>query len=533
MNPEPTHRPPTWSLLFGGLLLAIAGLAVYLPTFQNGWTLYDDPDYVTKNPHVLSGLNLANLRWSFVTYHASNWHPMTWISHMLDAQIFGPNDPHGPHAVNLILHVVSGWLLYLLLGRTTRDWPLSFVVALLFLIHPVQVENVAWISQRKSLLAMVFLLGTILAYSESVLRRSWAWYVVACCLYSCCLLSKPVGVIVPILLCLWDYWPLGRWNGGRGKILFWDKLPFVALAMISCVITLNAQVAAISSEDVLPWSIRWATAVTSIPAYLKLLFWPTPLVVFRPHPLVMPATETIVASVLFIVVVTASAWWFRRNLPFLLVGWLWFVVSLMPSLGIVQVGAHDIADRYLYVPIIGIAVALTWGLSSVFCRVMKQRRGLFALMGVAGIVLSVLTWQQTELWKSSMTLFTYANRHSQNNYIAYVQLSREYYLQGDTDKAHQFLEEAYRVGFRWPSFLRDLASLRANSGQLGPAEEMAQEALARGGPSAEVYVLLAEIAYVRRDFPEAKERIAKAIEISPRNPEALELKGRIDRAVRR
>lgn len=514
-------------------MLAIAGFAAYFPTFQNGWTLYDDPDYVTNNPHVLSGVTISNLQWAFTTYHASNWHPLTWISHMLDVQFFGPKDPHGPHAVNLVLHIVSGWLLYLLLGRTSRDWPLSFVAAILFLIHPVQVENVAWISQRKSLLAMVFLLGTILASSEFTLRRSIKWYIVACGLFVCCLLSKPVGVVVPVLLFLWDYWPLGRWCRGRGRVLLGEKVPFVVLAILSCVVTMTAQAMAIASSDVLPWSVRLGTAVTAVPAYLKLLFWPVPLVVFRPHPLTMPAVENIVASILLIAVITGGAWWFRRTLPFLLIGWLWFIVSLMPSLGIVQVGAHDIADRYLYVPSIGISFALTWSLSTIVFWATKQRRGLFAFVGVVGVVLFVLTWQQTELWKSSMTLFTHANKHTQNNYVAYVQLSREYYLQGDTDKAYRLLEDAYRVGLRWPSFLRDLASLRANSGQLELAEATAQEALARGGPSAEAYVLLAEMAYMRRDLPAAKERIAKAIELSSDDPVALELRERIDRASHR
>lgn len=533
MTPEPNRHPPTWWPLLGGVFLALAGLAAYFPTFQNGWTLYDDPDYVTNNSHVLSGVTTANLQWAFTTYHASNWHPLTWISHMVDVQFFGPKDPRGPHAVNLILHIISGWLVYLLLGRTTRDWPLGFVAALLFLIHPVQVENVAWISQRKSLLAMVFLLGTLLAYSESIVRGSRKWYIFSCGLFVCCLLSKPVGVVVPLLLFLWDYWPLGRRDRAQCRVRLVEKAPFVALAVVSCIVTMNAQAMAISSNDVLPWSVRWGTAVTAIPSYLKLLFWPTPLVVFRPHPLVMPATENIVASILMLSVVTVTAWWFRRRLPFLLVGWLWFVVGLLPSLGIVQVGAHDIADRYLYVPTIGIAFALTWSLSAIFVWVMKQRRGLFALVGVIGIVLSVLTWQQTELWKSSMTLFTHAKQHTQNNYIAYVQLSREYFLQGDTDTAHQLLEDAYRVGFRWPSFLRDLASLRANSGQLELAEATAQEALARGGPSTEAYVLLAEISYMRRDWAAAKDRIGKAIQLSPQDADALELKGRIERASRR
>ena len=395
-----------------GVLLVLLPLLVYLPVLHHDFLrLWDDDAYVLDNPHVRTGLAFANVRWAFTSFEQSNWHPVAWLSHMLDCQLFGLN-AGVQHAVNLLLHLANVWLLFWLLQKATgRVWR-GFFVALIFAVHPLNVETVAWIAQRKSLLSALFSLLSVAAYGWYVRRGGWKRYFLLLSLFALALMAKPMAVSLPLLLLLIDYWPLRRFENRAGpqpwKRLLLEKVPLLAMSAGSSILTEMAQGTggSVMSLSLLPVSARMENAAISYVAYIGKVLWPERLATYYPLRL-SPSLGDAIASVAILVALTALTFYLRR-FPYLVVEWLFFVIAVIPVIGIVQVGFQGMADRYMYVPAIGLIIALVWGSADVVQSMPAARVPVSAAAVCVVIALCVTTSRYLRDWQNPVTLFAHA-----------------------------------------------------------------------------------------------------------------------------
>jgi Flp pilus assembly protein TadD len=430
------------------LLLAIT-LAVFWPVQSHRFIRHDDDAYVYENPHVNTGLTFANVGWALTAMHAYNWHPVTWISHMLDVQVYGL-DPAGHHRTNLLLHLANVVMLYLALRRITGFRWRSAFVAVLFAIHPLHVEPVAWVAERKELLSTAFLLLAILAYASYVKRPCVRRYLAVCLLAALGLMSKPMLVTLPLVLLLLDYWPLCRMGSG-GKILWQltvEKLPLFFLAGASAVITLIAQWrgGAVAAVEDFPFGVRVANAALSYVRYLGKMFWPADLAVPYPHPgSDLPAWQVAGAAVLLILLTLAAVRVAAKH-PYVAVGWLWYLITLFPVIGLVQVGGQAMADRYTYITLIGLFMIIAWGIPAIPGWAGRRGRGptksstLFrwasvSLACVSVALLAAAARAQVSYWRDGVTLFTHTLSVTQDNYLAHNHLGVAYDDAGDPGSA--------------------------------------------------------------------------------------------------
>jgi protein O-mannosyl-transferase len=417
-------RVPIWAL---AMLLAVATLGVYGATLRNGFVDFDDRDYVTGNEHVRTGLSWRNVEWALRSTEAANWHPVTWISHMADCQAFGLN-PAGHHAVSVLLHAINAVLLFLLLNKGTGFRWCSFLVAALFALHPLNVETVAWISERKSLLSMLFSLLAVGCYgwyvraAETDRATRAKRYLAVAFFFALALLSKPMAVTLPVVLMMIDYWPLDRMpvpfsDDDRGQFwkrlgaLIMEKLPLFAMSAASAWVTFIAQRLgrAMSSATVLPIRMRLENAIVSYAKYIGKMFWPSGLAYYYPHPGDRLPTWQIPAAGLLLIGMTALLWRFRKR-RHLVFGWKFFVVTLLPVIGIVQVGLQAMADRYAYLPLIGLFIIVVWELGEAAERWRVPMFALAAAATIVGIALSVVTVIQVGYWRDSVTLCAHARQ---------------------------------------------------------------------------------------------------------------------------
>jgi protein O-mannosyl-transferase len=421
-------------------LLYLAGLAAivflaFSPVLRDGFTSYDDPEYVTDNPHVTTGLSWENTAWAFTAAHSSNWHPLTWLSHQLDCTLYGLK-PAGHHLTSLLLHVVNTLLLFLWLsGATGRRGPSAFV-ALAFGLHPLHVESVAWVAERKDVLSTMFGLLALLAYTAYARKPAAGRYLAVFALFAASLLSKPMLVTLPLLLLLIDWWPLGR-RGVRRLVL--EKIPLLVLVALSAAATIWAQRqgGAVVAVEQLPLGLRLANAAVSYVRYLAKTVWPVNLAVFYPFPLHGIAAWKVVASVAAVAMVTAGVILLRKRSPWLVVGWCWYVAALLPVIGIVQVGMQAMADRYMYIPMIGLLIAIAWE-----CAGMKWAP---AAAIAALLVCAVLSWRQAQVWRNGLTLFAHAVEVTRDNFVAHDNLGVELDRNGEFDKALEQYRETLRI----------------------------------------------------------------------------------------
>ncbi len=433
MNPAPTPPPPRTLAI--NVLLILVTAAVYAQVTRLDFIVYDDPLYVTGNPNTQRGLSWSGFFWAFFSLSASNWHPLTWLSHMLDCTLFGLK-PAGHHAVNLLFHIANTLLLFRVLSRMTGAvWRSAFVAAF-FAWHPLHVESVAWVAERKDVLSAFFWLLTLLAYKRWVEKPGAGRYAAALACFTLGLLAKPMVVTLPFVLLLLDVWPLKRLPlpgaGESGQALqslvklCLEKISFFALTAGSCLVTFLAQKEghSVASMDFLPLSARLTNALVAYADYLYQLIWPARLAVFYPlqssHP-----TWKLAAAIVTVAGVTALALRWVRLRPYLLVGWLWYVGTLVPVIGIVQVGDQARADRYTYIPLIGIGVMLVWGAGSIVTRWNALRLPVvgFGTVALAGWVL--ITGTQVSYWKDTRTLFTHAASVTTGNNVAYNVLGNQ------------------------------------------------------------------------------------------------------------
>ncbi|MFZ1919935.1 MAG: tetratricopeptide repeat protein [Terriglobales bacterium] len=394
-----------------GTLLVLATFALYWRVVHYEFLVFDDKPYVTQNVHVNTGLNFGNAVWAFTTFHEGNWHPVTWLSHMADCQWFGAK-PGPPHLVNVALHAANVLLLFLLLQRATGAVWRSFFTAALFAVHPLNVETVAWIAERKSLLSALFSLLTIAAYGWYTRLPGWRRYLLVVIAFSLALMSKPMAVSLPLVLLLLDYWPLERHENlpfrRRWVMLSVEKLPLFLMSAASATITMIAQRAGgtIADPSALPLSVRIENAIVSYVAYLGKTIWPSGLSVFYPHPGLRPWSDVIAAAVILIAITAASVYFHR--IRYLLMGWCLFLITLVPVIGIVQVGRQAMADRYVYVPCVGLFIIIAWGLCDLaFAAGIPRVIRALAASGVI-LALGVATSAYLPHWQNGVQLFTRA-----------------------------------------------------------------------------------------------------------------------------
>lgn len=416
------NSTPKRVMLFSLLLFAIV-LFVYQPVKNLQFINYDDNSYVTKNPFVLSGLTWNNLLWAVTSMEVANWHPLAWLSHMLDCTLFGAN-PGAHHFMNLLLHAVNVVLLFLLLQRGTGALGRSFFVAALFALHPLNVESVAWVAERKNILCTTFWLLTIGAYGWYVFKPSWKRYAAMLGLFGLAIMSKPMVVTLPCVLLLLDYWPLRRINIfekgpdtlHNGFRLVLEKLPLIPFVVLSCILTWKAQ-NRIGATDVLqvPLRFRIENALISCFAYIQKMFWPEHLAIFYPHPERSIPSWKLVLAILFLALVTIFVIRAREK-RYLTVGWFWYLGTLVPVLGIVQVGSLAMADRYAYIPLMGIFLMVVWLLADWIGNwAVTGRKIALALAVCALFALSVRTRRELMYWHDSMSLWARAIEVTGNN----------------------------------------------------------------------------------------------------------------------
>jgi Tfp pilus assembly protein PilF len=515
------------------LALVALTLAAYAPLVagDHRFLNVDDDEYVTANPHVLGGLTGANLAWALTALHANNWHPLTWVSLQLDAQFSG-REPSAAlfHRTNVLLHAANAVLLFLVLRRLTGTVWRSAVVAALFAVHPLHVESVAWVAERKDVLSTLFWLLTLAAYAGHAARPSLGRYLLVLLTFTLGLLAKPMLVTLPCVLLLLDYWPLRRWRPGRwtaaaeaetpafvpaspGRLLL-EKVPLLVLAAGCCVLTLRAQQGIVQTLDYLPFPYRLANALISYVAYLGKMLWPAGLAIYYPHPGTAVSPGLAIAAGVLLLTLTSLAVALARRRPYLLVGWLWYVGTLVPVVGLVQVGRQALADRYTYIPLIGIFTILVWGT----CDLLAGRRPLLRAAGVlAGMLLLVctaLTWLQQPHWRSSRALWEHDLAVVPESAIAHQGLAKAFAQEGKVEEARReyaaalALDPTARLHTEYGLFL-------GQHGRDAEALEQFQAALALS-PESQVAHYNAGVVLVHQGkLNEAREQFAEVIRLNP------------------
>ena len=530
-----------WQQALGALVLAAATIAVFAPASDFRLLEYDDPLYVTDVPIVERGLTAEGVGWAFTTFQAWNWHPLTWVSLMTDVELFG-QDPKYLHRTNIALHVANVLLLFAVLGSVTRAWGRSFFVAGLFAIHPLHVESVAWISERKDVLSTFFGLLTVGAYFAYARRPSVLRYAGTFVLFAFGLLAKPMLVTLPVLLLLLDIWPLGRlpWpvataaRGPSGTVLRrWlhlakprlaEKLPFLALSLLSSVVTYRAQVSDARITNMFPPSVRALNALLSMARYLKKTALPLNLSAHYPYRLPLRLDEALLCAVA-LALCTAIALRLGRRNPAVLVGWLWYLVALLPVIGLFQIGTQSMADRYTYLPLVGIFVAVVWGADELRER-LRLAPAALAPMGVALLaLLAVRARAQVLVWKDTRSLFEHAIAASGRSSEAYLGLGiaelEEHHLEAaaqDFRAAKQFFPRTY------PYLLALLeGKVALMQGHTEAAERAYGEAIALGPSQPDAYFSLGGIYLQTGRSQQAVAYLEKVLALSPEYPHAQDL----------
>jgi protein O-mannosyl-transferase len=527
-----------------GIGLSILVLVCYRGVVENEFIRFDDPQYVMENPQMQRGLSEEAVVWAFTTSsHVSNWHPLTWLSLLLDREFFGMN-PVGYHWMNVLLHLFGGLLLFAALNRMTASLWRSGLVAALFLIHPLHVESVAWVAERKDVLSGLFWMTGLWCYARYAERPGLVRYLWVVLSFVCGLLSKPMVVTFPFVLLMLDWWPLGRTAGGKASWtrLVWEKMPLFLLSAAGSVITFLVQrkdhavvtLSAISLDD------RLANAAVSYAAYLGKTIWPAGLSIFYPYQGPPPLGYLIFAIALIILITSISVLLSNRR-PYLLVGWLWYLGTLVPVIGLVQVGSQAIADRYTYLPLIGVFIMAAWGARDL----LGGSRGRMAIRGfvsaavmVTFVVLVVLTRIQVSHWKDNSTLFSHALRHTERNFMAHHILAEGMVKAGDLTGAERHHREAIRIKPAFKQAYNGLGYLLMIQGKQDEAGDLLEKALQIDPAYVQAMKNLGDVRMRQGRIEKAIPLYLKALEYEEEDPEllnnygvALFFKGEVDEAV--
>ena len=473
------------------MLLIVLVAAVYTQTGRHEFLTYDDNVYVTNNSSVANGISGASVMWAFTSLEQCNWHPVTWLSHMADVQFYGMN-PCGHHLTSVVIHTISSVLLLLLLFQITGAlWQSSFVAAL-FALHPLHVESVAWVAERKDVLSAFFWFLTLLLYSEYAAKRKPGLYFLTLFSFILGLMSKPMLVTLPLVMLMLDYWPLDRFrnkeqcgglcrlfgSGSTRRELVQEKIPFFACSLVSSVITMIAQHSggAIKSVDAIPFVFRIKNALITYVTYLGKTLWPHDLAVLYPISLSIPLWQAIGSLLLLLLISVATVWTGRRR-PYLPVGWFWFLVTLVPVIGLIQVGLQSMADRYTYIPSIGLFIMVAWGVPDL-AKGLKHREGILVLLaGTVIVVSAVVSWHQLGYWKDDISLYRHTLQVTTGNYIIHYNMGTALANKGDIDAAIGEFREALRLNPNFSIAHSNLGLALATKGNLGAAIKEYQESI--------------------------------------------------------
>ena len=469
-------------------LIVFVTILIFWSVSGHDFVYLDDNLYVFENSHVQNGITLDSIAWAFKAIHAGNWHPVTWLSHMLDVSLFGP-DPGMHHMTNVFFHLLNVILLYLILKSGTGDGRKSAIVAGLFALHPFHVESVAWISERKDVLSTFFGMLTIWVYLKWVKVPSVSRYIQLVLCFSLGLMSKPMLVTFPLVLLLLDYWPLERLQvhgadldfGQNIKILkrmVWEKIPLFCLAGGSCLVTLVAQKqgGAVATLASLPFLSRVVNAAVSYFLYIYKTILPFNLAVFYPHPGVWPWWLIAVSFMALIIISFFAIKTFNRA-PYFAVGWLWYMGTLVPVIGLVQVGVQSMADRYTYIPLIGIFIAAVWGISGLFSRLLQKKHLVPALVSCVFIIFAILTWKQVAFWKNSIVLFEHTLEVTEGNWLSHNNLGIALKREGRVPEAMEHFKEAVRINPDYAEAHNNLGIALIGTGKLEEAISHYKEAI--------------------------------------------------------
>lgn len=513
-------QPPAKVLTVTALVIAIATVLAYWPVWDHEFIAFDDNKYVYENTAIRDGLTGDAIAWAFTTGHCANWHPITWISHMIDVELYGL-EPGGHHVSGLLFHVANTLLVLLLLVRTTGHFWASAVVAALFGLHPTHVESVAWVSERKDVLSTMFWLLTMLLYARWVQRPSRGRYIATTACLALGLMAKPMLVTLPFVLVLFDYWPLRRLEleprSFKQRIV--EKAPWFALSAVSSVVTFLVQQAggAVRTLETIPVTERLANTVVAYVSYIGVTFWPQDLALFYPHPeggsqwwLVLVAT--VVFAGLFVV-----AWRMRSRCRAIGVGWFWFVGTLVPVIGLVQVGGQSMADRYTYVPHIGLFTMIVFGVVQL-TRV--PNRVLVGAGAAISIALAIVTNFQVAKWKDSFTLFHHTLSVTEENAPIHYNLGTTYGEEGDYEKARHHLEEAVRIKPKQIKQRINLGHIYMLQKDVDEAETYYLSALEIDPLSVGANFAMARVMIERRDAVEAERYLRVVVNRDPTHIEA-------------
>jgi protein O-mannosyl-transferase len=502
-----------------GLVLVI--FAIYGQTRNFGWVNLDDGAYIYDNPPAQRGLSAESVRWAFTTVYLANYAPLTWLSFFTDFARSGM-DPGTYHVTNVVLHAANAVLLFLLLVRlTAAAWPSAFIAAL-FAVHPLHVESVAWVSSRKDVLSTFFALLALLAYVQFTRASAFRWYLAASLAFVCSLLAKSMWITMPCVLLLLDLWPLRRATLARADSAVWrrlavEKLPLFAVSAVSAVVTVYAQRAggAMPGQDLLGLRTRIANAFVSYVRYLALTVWPDGLIPYYIHPKDALSFGLVAGAVSILVAVTAAAWLLRNSRPYLFVGWFWYLGTLVPVIGIVQVGGQAMADRYTYVPLIGIFIAAAWGLADFVRAVPRLRIAATAACLCAVGALSVLAHQQTARWQSSITLFEYTLSVDPENSVALGNLGEAFYSAGRYADAQRTIARALHLRPGDAGNLSNLSATLRKLGRLDEAVAAARRSLEIDPESPRAYNHLSLASLEQGNVDDAEAALNRALALDP------------------
>ena len=523
------------------ILLVLATVLVYGQTFRYGFIAYDDDQYVYENPVVKAGLTLSNVGWALRTFYYANWHPLTWISYLLDMQLFGMN-AGAFHLVNVLFHAASTVLLFLALFRMTRQPWRCAVVAGVFALHPLHVESVAWISERKDVLSTFLEMTALLLYARYVEHSTIKRYLPVFLVFALSVMAKPMLVTFPFVLLLLDHWPLRRLSWPplwpRERLVLVEKAPLLLASLVASVLTFLAQhsYGAVASLQHVTLADRVANACIAYVTYIQQALWPAGLAVLYPEK--SPAPGSAALALIILLAITGTVLAFARLRPYLPAGWFWYLGMLLPVIGIVQVGVQARADRYTYVPLVGLTIAIVWTVADWLERHPGMKGAIAGLTVSLLLVFAAAAWRQAAYWKDSRTLFEHTLAITDRNYIMRNNLGVVLARQGDVSGALGQYREALAINPEYPEAHANLGHELMRAGQFEAARPHLEEALRLKTGLSSAHLDLGVLVAAKGNYREAIQHLGEAVRLTPDNAEAhsdlcyaLQHAGRIQEAV--
>ncbi len=522
-------------ILLVNAALVITTLIAYEPIRHNGFVTYDDGKYIYENPMITGGISLQSLGEAFTKPHFFMWHPLTTISHMLDCQLFGLN-PFGHHLISLLIHIVNSLLLFWILTNITGSMWTSAFVAAVFALHPLQVESVAWAAERKTVLSGLFWLLTMATYIYYAKQPRLGRDLLLLLVFGFCIMTKPVVVTLPLALLLLDYWPLdrvrwGHWSGGAApaepnqKTIGWlaaEKTPLLAMSAFLSIMTYVAQQQGgiIPTLESMPLGYRVANMFLSYIRYIGKMLWPSELAVCYPYPRAVLSDAPIVMCAMLFIVLTISSIYIGRRKKYVAVGWLWYVGTLVPVIGLVQSGAQGMANRYMYIPMLGLLIIISWAVKDFIVNRPRIRIAATVTGVIVLLSLLILTRMQVRHWQNTLTLFEYTLSVTEDNPVTENSYGAALFNEGRIEEAELHLRKAVSLAPAFVFARNNLAKTYLKQGKYNEAIEQLNELIRHNEGTAEIYYNLAAALEKQNKYEDAIKYYAKSLELNPEDPAA-------------